>query len=347
MDFAFGRLFYKENRGMSLVQRKCTPYRKIRSIEQRDMELNRVPLRMDFTEINFRGKRGELLGRIDRQNSRFRTAKTIIIKFGLDASFVVLESSKNAVNEESQVNTSKEPFFFPEFDTNRFSSFKSFLDCFDQQCLEYQKDEQWKKQNIARYLTGVYLKFWYENHLFEKSYQESKELLMTVFDATKQEDIRKFPKLKLNDTKELISFFTEKLSLGKKLNYDDSSIVEHMTLSSPIQYKKFLVIKKISTPCEWISTMRQLIAVTPDSADRKPVDTGSYTRWYNQADGSVHRGTDPRNRFQLRGNHGQPHQSHMMSFNGRQQFNSQPRQFVQQNRHNFHSPRNENNQRQG
>ncbi|GFX41182.1 hypothetical protein TNCV_2218801 [Trichonephila clavipes] len=186
--------------------------------------------------------------------------------------------------------------FFPEFDLNKFSSFKSFLSCFDQQCLEYQTDEQWKKQNIPRYLTGVYLKFWYENHLFEKSYQTSKELLMTVFDATKQEDIRKFHKLKLNDTKELISFFTEKLSLGKKLNYDDSSIVEHMTLSSPIQFQKFLVIKKISTPCEWISTMRQLIAVTPDSADRKPVDTGSYTRW-NHAYGSVHRGTDPQNRF--------------------------------------------------
>ncbi|GFT33584.1 sodium channel protein 1 brain [Trichonephila clavipes] len=41
----------------------------------------------------------ELLGRIDRQNSRFRTAKTIIIKFGLHASFVELESAKNAVNE--------------------------------------------------------------------------------------------------------------------------------------------------------------------------------------------------------------------------------------------------------
>ncbi|GFW25028.1 retrovirus-related Pol polyprotein from transposon 412 [Trichonephila clavipes] len=57
--------------------------------------------------------------------------------------------------------------------------------------------------------------------------------------------------------------------------------------------------------------MRQLIAVTPDSADRKPVETGSYTRWYNETDGSVHRGTDPRNRFQSRGNHGQPHQSQM------------------------------------
>ncbi|GFY15187.1 uncharacterized protein TNCV_1570001 [Trichonephila clavipes] len=54
---------------------------------------------MDFTEINSRGKRGELLGRIDRQNSRFRTAKTIIIKFGLHASFVELESAKNALNE--------------------------------------------------------------------------------------------------------------------------------------------------------------------------------------------------------------------------------------------------------
>ncbi|GFT54523.1 hypothetical protein TNCV_4933801 [Trichonephila clavipes] len=62
--------------------------------------------------------------------------------------------------------------------------------------------------------------------------------------------------------------------------------------------------------------MRQLIAVTPDSTDRKPVDTGSYTRW-NHAYGSVHRGTDAQNRFQSRGNHGQPHQSHMMRFSGR------------------------------
>ncbi|GFT57917.1 uncharacterized protein TNCV_4866011 [Trichonephila clavipes] len=54
---------------------------------------------MDFTEINSRGKRGEILGRIDRQNSHFRTAKTIIIKFGLHASFVKLESAKNALNE--------------------------------------------------------------------------------------------------------------------------------------------------------------------------------------------------------------------------------------------------------
>ncbi|GFU23848.1 hypothetical protein TNCV_3331331 [Trichonephila clavipes] len=54
---------------------------------------------MDFTEINSRGKRKELLRRIDRQNSLFRTAKTTIIKFGLHASFVELESAKSALNE--------------------------------------------------------------------------------------------------------------------------------------------------------------------------------------------------------------------------------------------------------
>ncbi|GFS88092.1 uncharacterized protein TNCV_764721 [Trichonephila clavipes] len=67
---------------------------------RRSHKLNRVPLRMDFTEINSRGKRGVLLGRIDRQNSRFRTAKTTIIKFGFHASFFELESAKNALNEK-------------------------------------------------------------------------------------------------------------------------------------------------------------------------------------------------------------------------------------------------------
>ncbi|GFY72575.1 hypothetical protein TNIN_378461 [Trichonephila inaurata madagascariensis] len=115
-----------------------------------------------------------------------------------------------------------------------------------------------------------------------------------------------------------------------------------MTSSSPIQFQKLLVIKKIST-------MWQLIAVTPDNPNRNAVETRSYTRWNNQAYGSVHRGTDPRHRFQSRGYHGQRHQHHhMVRFNGRQQFNSQPRQFVQQNRHNFRPSRNDENvQRQG
>ncbi|GFR32642.1 hypothetical protein TNCT_680811 [Trichonephila clavata] len=114
-----------------------------------------------------------------------------------------------------------------------------------------------------------------------------------------------------------------------------------MTLSSPIEFQKFLIIQKISTPCEWISTMRQLIAVTPDNSNRNAVENGSSRRWNNQAYGSVNTGTDPL-RFQSRG-YGQPHQSHMVRFNERQQFNSQPRQFVQQNQHNFRPPRNSEN----
>ncbi|GFY54535.1 hypothetical protein TNIN_441351 [Trichonephila inaurata madagascariensis] len=82
-----------------------------------------------------------------------------------------------------------------------------------------------------------------------------------------------------------------------------------MTLSSPIQLKKFLVIKKISKPCEWISTMRQLIAVTSGNPNRNAVETGSYTLWNNQAYDS---GTHPRHRFQSRGYHGQQHQYHMV-----------------------------------
>ncbi|GFT08108.1 retrovirus-related Pol polyprotein from transposon 17.6 [Trichonephila clavipes] len=55
----------------------------------------------------------------------------------------------DSFRQESPVNTSRETFFFPEFDLNKFSSLESFLECFDKQCLEYQKDEQWKKQNLT------------------------------------------------------------------------------------------------------------------------------------------------------------------------------------------------------
>ncbi|GFR09405.1 hypothetical protein TNCT_505361 [Trichonephila clavata] len=86
--------------------------------------------------------------------------------------------------------------------------------------------------------------------------------------------------------------------------------------------------------------MRRLIAVTPDNSNRNVGESGSSRTWNtrNQAYGNINTGTDPL-RFQSRG-YRQPHQSHMVRFNERQQFNSQPRQFLQQNQHNFRQPRN-------
>ncbi|GFX11393.1 hypothetical protein TNCV_2804541 [Trichonephila clavipes] len=55
----------------------------------------------------------------------------------------------DSFRQESPVNTSRETFFFPEFDLNKFNSCKSFMDCFDQQCLEYQKKNNGKKQNLS------------------------------------------------------------------------------------------------------------------------------------------------------------------------------------------------------
>ncbi|PRD29091.1 UNVERIFIED_CONTAM: hypothetical protein NCL1_30480 [Trichonephila clavipes] len=73
---------------------------------------------MDFTKINSRGKRRELLGCIDRQNSRFRTAETIIIKFGLHASFIELESAKNALNESAFVRLFQAKFRVSDYVRN-------------------------------------------------------------------------------------------------------------------------------------------------------------------------------------------------------------------------------------
>ncbi|GFW53916.1 retrotransposable element Tf2 protein type 3 [Trichonephila clavipes] len=52
---------------------------------------------------------------------------------------------KTTLSGRSHQSTHPKHPSFPEFDLNKFSSCKSFMDCFDQQCLEYQKEEQWKK----------------------------------------------------------------------------------------------------------------------------------------------------------------------------------------------------------
>ncbi|GFW19875.1 hypothetical protein TNCV_3561781 [Trichonephila clavipes] len=87
--------------GGSNLCRKALPTTNLNSVStSRRVKFIEHVSSVDFRKGNhFQGERGELLGRIDRQNSRFRTAKTIIIKFGFHASFVELESAKNAFNE--------------------------------------------------------------------------------------------------------------------------------------------------------------------------------------------------------------------------------------------------------
>ncbi|GFS51225.1 hypothetical protein TNCV_3533051 [Trichonephila clavipes] len=51
----------------------------------------------------------------------------------------------DSFRQESPVITSKEPFFFLNLILISLVVVKVFMDCFDQQCLEYQKEEQWKK----------------------------------------------------------------------------------------------------------------------------------------------------------------------------------------------------------
>ncbi|GFU27399.1 hypothetical protein TNCV_3323131 [Trichonephila clavipes] len=60
--------------------------------------LNTNPLSTDFTEIDFDGGSGGLPGRIDKKNSRFRTTKLTVMKFGMHVSFVELKSTKKDKN---------------------------------------------------------------------------------------------------------------------------------------------------------------------------------------------------------------------------------------------------------
>ncbi|GFQ85367.1 hypothetical protein TNCT_452211 [Trichonephila clavata] len=68
-----------------------------------------------------------------------------------------------------------------------------------------------------------------------------------------------------------------------------------MTLSSPIELQRFLIIQRISTPCQWIAIMRRLITVTPDNSIRNVGESGSSRTWNtrNQAYGNINTETDP------------------------------------------------------
>ncbi|GFV33835.1 hypothetical protein TNCV_3215941 [Trichonephila clavipes] len=119
--------------------------------------------------------------------------------------------------------------------------------------------------------------------------------------------------------------------------------------AGPIQYQKFLVIKKISTLRRMDFDNAAIDRSNTDSADRNPLRLEVIPDGITKPTVVCHRETDPWHQFHSRGNHVQQHRSHIVRFNGRQQFKqSNSGSLYKQNRHNFHSHRNEENiQRQG
>ncbi|GFT80701.1 DUF1758 domain-containing protein [Trichonephila clavipes] len=144
--------------------------------------MNRVPLRMEFMEINSRGKRGELLERIDRQNSRFRTAKTTIIKFGLHASFVELEFAKSALNEALSLPV-----------PTRSENFNLFFQSLERAFLTKKINDEYKSEILINLLGErahnvlLYIK---EEEL--NDYEKLKSIVLREFQLTPRECLNSF-----------------------------------------------------------------------------------------------------------------------------------------------------------
>ncbi|GFU76493.1 HTH_Tnp_Tc3_2 domain-containing protein [Trichonephila clavipes] len=82
----------------------------------------------------------------------------------------------DSFNRSHQSTLRNNPSFFLNLTRISLAVLKLFLTVLSNNVWDIKKTNKWKKQNIARYLTGVYLKFWYGNQLFVKSYEETDEV---------------------------------------------------------------------------------------------------------------------------------------------------------------------------
>ncbi|GFU51369.1 hypothetical protein TNCV_2766871 [Trichonephila clavipes] len=84
----------------------------------------------------------------------------------------------DSFRQESPVNTSKEnqSIFFLNLILISLVVVKVSFSCFDQQCLEYQKDEQWKKQNIPDISREFILNFGMKTNYLKSLTKKSKRV---------------------------------------------------------------------------------------------------------------------------------------------------------------------------
>lgn len=190
---------------------------------------------------------------------------------------------------------------FHVYTPEKFSSLAIFCNNYEKFCVNEKFDDEKKKVKFPHFLSGDILKFYYDNNLCEMSYEECKKCLIEVFDITRAELVTEFHNLQFRDGNDLQKFFTNKLSLARRLSMDEKTTVEYLSLSIPTYLQRFLVLQEVKTPSEWFRIVRQLTTLSgaktasiPDRQIRENTETQEFSPVFAAASRDLERLPAPR-----------------------------------------------------
>lgn len=158
--------------------------------------------------------------------------------------------------------------------------FQNWLTYFEKTCAKLNKTEQWKIQNISKYLGGSALTEFVNTAHNLNTWPEIVEALKEKYFACSSFSFADFTSLKLENDSDLVSYFHKKLELGRDLHLSNDLILEGLTNGLPYNIQTLLTIQPPKTATEWLEIVSKLIKIPKVTERTHSSSAPNYSRSY-------------------------------------------------------------------
>lgn len=171
--------------------------------------------------------------------------------------------------------------YFISFDSDSDMKLMSWLNYFETKCAELNLGNDWKLQNVNRFLKGKIL-ISYINKCFE--IQNWEQLKIALIEESINPEIFSFSDFisrKLKSNEKVVEYFHEKLELGRKLKLTDELILEGLTEGLNSNLRQLMAISPPTNPTAWIQLATKLIKISETKKQDEGTSQSNYPRNQN------------------------------------------------------------------
>ena len=187
--------------------------------------------------------------------------------------------TESKVTNKSVIMTESNDVNIIAFDPTDGMLIDKWLNYFDKVCMQKKFCDEWKVNNISRYLKGNALTIFVNNCLGCTNYDEIKQILQENFLKVTETTFSEFTNLKLESMSQLEEYFHKKLNLGRNLQLTEDLILQGLTDGLKPEYKNILVTNPPQNSIDWYKVVSKLVPVTTSGISQvKTFSEGSRSR---------------------------------------------------------------------
>lgn len=193
----------------------------------------------------------------------------------LEQSFTV-SNSDNDSSKQQLMETESNCVSMISFDPQGGMKLEKWLEYFEEKCSQQKFSDEWKVQNLSRFLKGDALTVFVNSCLHIKDWTELKDTLHEMFFATDSVDFAEFSNLKYKIGDDLKTYFHKKVEIGQKLGLSKKIIVEGLTEGLDSHLRLTITANPPQTITEWLVLATKLIKIKSEESKQNQTTRSNF-----------------------------------------------------------------------